>query len=199
MRIVVRQYWWLQVLRITIGCAVIALGVLTCFLGAYAGLEQNQWQAFPAFFTGGLLFVATGFYFATYARLEWRPRGFVVAVTRRGLILKVNGIRCPKLVAIKWSQIQGAKYEPPDSFAFWPKPMKVFLREHCSFAFWTGMVKVLLHEPLPEGTLPAHEVGVTACGPSTVGLNGFWEKWHPVDVADLVNNAAKDPTFCETL
>jgi len=47
-RVIARQIWWLQVMRITIGCAVIALGVLTPWLGVERGVREGDWRAYSS-------------------------------------------------------------------------------------------------------------------------------------------------------
>jgi hypothetical protein len=180
MRVVARQIWWLQVIRITLGCAAVAVGVVMPWFGAEMAMRTTM-QAFLAFLLGGIAFVVVGTTFAIYARLEWRPRGVAVAICRRGLILKANGFRCPKLVRIKWEQIGSARYIPP------------------SFGFLPGWVKISLKGILPEETLPKSRGGVIEMGPYTIALNGIWELWLPEDAANLINEAVANPELRETL
>lgn len=175
MRIVARQIWWLHVIRITIGCAIIMLGVLTPWPGAIQGFQHNDWRSLKVLIPAGIAFVTAGILFAAYSYLEWQPRGFAVGITRHGLILKANGLRCPKLVVIKWTQVRGAKYDPP------------------VLPFGVGRVSIYLHDYLPKGRLPTERGGVVELGPYTVGLQGRWELWHPEDVASQINLAAQDP------
>jgi hypothetical protein len=177
MRVLARQIWWLQVMRITIGCLIIAMGVVLPWLGAGPVLSRSDWRVVRVLLVGGALLILAGILFAGYALLEWRPGGFAVGISRRGLILKVNGRRCPSLIAIRWSQIRGAHYEPP------------------RYRWNPGIVKIYLHQHLPAGRLPATRGGVVELGPNTIGLNGRWELWHPADVAQLINSAASDPAL----
>ena len=182
MRVFARQIWWLQVMRITIGCVTIAVGIGVPWLAVHPGTHQLEWRAFRVLLPGGILIAILGAVFAAYARLEWRPRGFAAGVTRHGLILKANGFRCPKLVAIKWEQIRSAQYLPPRRFSI-----------------RSGRVKILLHECLPKGTLPTERGEVVELGPYTIGLKGPWDDWHPEDVANLISSAANDPAVRASL
>ena len=179
MRIVARQILWLHVMWIAIGCGFVAFGVLTPWFDIEV-IAGGKLQ--PLLRPFGLFLVMLGTYALIYARLQWRPRGFAVGVTRRGLILKVRGFRCPKMVRIKWRQIRGARFEPPHAFTRWP-----------------GGVEVFLYYRLATGTLLTEGDGIVELEPHTIGLKGPWEQWHPEDVAELICAAASDPAVRETL
>jgi hypothetical protein len=176
MRVIARQFWWLQVVRISIGCATICAALQSALYSTVTALRHHQTRLLYLLLPAAVLLALAGILFAIYSRLEWRPRGVAVAMTRHGLILKANGFRWPKLVVIKWTDIRGAEYIAATLFPY-----------------RRASVSVFLIKPMPGGTLPTERGGVIALTPDTIGLTGFWEQWHPKDVARLICSAANDP------
>ena len=182
MRIVARQWRWIMILRIAIGCGVVAVGLQLPWLPVEEMSRNNDWRPLRVLIPAGLAMCLTGGYFAYYARMEWRPRGIAVGLCRHGLVCKVNYVRCPRLLVINWTNIYGAVYEPPRWFGL------------CS-----ARVRVLLEKCLVPGTLPTSGGGVIQAGLYVIVLGGWWEAWHPADVANLIRAAATDPAVRESL
>lgn len=175
-----------MILRVAIGFSVAAMGLLLPWLPVVDMTRNQDFRALRALIPGGLAMCLTGGYFAYYAWLEWWPRGFAVGLCRRGLVCKVNSVRCPRLLAIQWRNIESATYKPPR----W-------------FGLCAGQVKVQLRASLPTfhvaGRLPESGGGVRRAGRYTILLGGWWETWHPADVANLIEAAATDSGVRESL
>lgn len=182
MRIVARQWRWMMILRIAIGFAVVAMGLQLPWLFVEEMRWRDDWRPLRLWIPVGLAVCLTGGYFAYYARLEWRPRGIAVGLFRRGLVCKVNYVRCPRLLVIEWHNIERAVYEPPR----W-------------FGLRSGKVRVIVRMSLATGTLPKAGSGVVQAGAYIIVLGGWWELWHPEDVATLIQAAATDETVRESL
>ena len=183
MKIVARQWRWIMILRVAIGCGVVAMGLQLPWLSVVVMMsESHDWRALRAFIPVGLAMCLAGGYFACYARLEWKPRGIAVGLCRHGLVCKVNYVLCPRLLVIEWPNIEGATYEPPR----W-------------FGLCFGRVRVVLRMCLATGTLPTSGGGVVQAGAYIIVLGGWWEAWHPEDVANLIQAAATDEAVRDTL
>ena len=182
MKIVARQWRWIMILRVAIGFAVVAMGLQLPWLFVEEMSKTHDWSPLRHRIPVGLAVCLTGGYIAYYARLEWRPRGIAVGLFRRGLVCKVNYVRCPRLLVIEWHNIERAVYEPPR----W-------------FGLRAGKVRVILRMSLATGTLPKSGSGVVQAGAYIIVLGGWWEAWHPEDVANLIQAAATDSAVRESL
>lgn len=182
MKIVARQWRWITVLRIAIGCGVVAAGLLLPWTAVQPNMQENDWRVLRFLIGGGLVLAPVGGYFAYYARMEWRPRGFALGICRHGLVCKVNNIACPRLLVIKWPSICNATHDRPR----W-------------FGLISGSVRLTLQRGVVLGVLPEFRGDVRMSGPNAIRLGGWWEAWHPADVADLVNAAITDPAVRESL
>ena len=183
MRIVARQWIWFAILRVAIGFGTVAWGAMLPCLAIVEATRNGQWRAVPVLSCGGAGICIAGGYFAYYARREWNPRGFVVALSRRGLILKVNGgVACPHVVALHWRSIKSAEYIAPRWWGLKP-----------------AAVRICLWGYLHADKVPSRGRGVVYHWPFELWLNGWWEQWHPEDVAKLIHAAAIDSNMRSTL
>jgi hypothetical protein len=181
-RIAARQWIWFAILRVAIGFGTMSWGIALPCLAIVEATRTGQWRTVPVLICGGAALFIAGSYFACYARREWNPRGFVVALARRGLILKVNGIAHPHLIALHWRSIKSAEYIAPQLWGLYPAAVRICLLGY-----------------LHADNVPLRGRGVVYRWPSELWLNGWWDEWQPEDVAKLIHAAATDPNVRETL